>query len=238
MIRTIAALSIVVASTTQAWAAPCVSSTFDVPFPGATDVLSHVTDLPSSTFPAFWQEGRLDGFAYKIFANATGVLRSADADQPWIIEVSCDVSNETCAFSQLGPPPETAPRVAERIGECLVGTTSTAETPPEPAAPIAEDVSTVVAVTSPALVVVEPVAEAPSPEPNTACGLAITSESTDVATMQRLLIMLGEDPGPVDGFLGPQTFNAMEAFVSNPGWGSSIPELVIVLSEQHCSQTQ
>lgn len=238
MIRAIATLSTVAASATQAWAAPCVSSTFDVPFPGATDVMSHVTDLPSSIFPAFWQEGRLDGYTYKIFANATGVLRSADADQHWTIEVSCDVSNETCAFSEFGYPPETAARVAERVGECLVFENLVPEAPQELITGVADESNNDLAVTFPALVVVDPAAETPTSEPSAACGTAITNESTDIATMQRLLVLLGKDPGPVDGFLGPQTFTAMEAFVSNPGWGSPIPELVIVLSELHCSQTQ
>lgn len=238
MKRAFLTLIAIVAAATQLAAEPCVSPTFDVPFPGATDVESHVTDLPSSAFPAFWQEGQLDGYAYKIFANATGVVRGGDQDMSWAIEMMCDVTGATCTFSQTGTPPETATVVAERIGECLVPTTVIAEAPQELATSVIDEVNTAEVVTSPALVMVDPAAETQTTEPTGACGTAITNELTDIATMQRLLVLLGEDPGPVDGFLGPQSFAAMEAFMSNPGWGTSIPEFVSALSELHCTQAQ
>jgi len=92
--------------TTQAAATPCVSSTFDVPVPGATDVTSYVTDLPSPSFPAFWQEGRLDGYAYRIFANATGMVRGVGQYDEWAIELHCDAGAETCTFTPTGTPPK------------------------------------------------------------------------------------------------------------------------------------
>lgn len=238
MKRALFMLIAVVASATQLAARPCVSPTFDVPLAGATDVTSHVTDLPSSAFPAFWQEGRLDGYAYKIFANGTGMLRGDGGDQPWSIEVMCDVSDATCTLSQTGAPPETAVRASERIAQCLAPQTVIGKDPQEPVAPIAEGADAAIAVTSPALVQPDAAPEPQTPEPDTACGAAITNEATDIATLQRLLVLLGEDPGPVDGFLGPQTFAAMEAFVTDPSWSTPIPELVTVLSQMHCAQSQ
>ena len=228
MRRVICTAIIAAALATQIAAAPCVSPTFDVPFPGATDVTSHVTDLPSSVFPAFWQEGRLDGYDFQIFANATGVLRGGAQDQPWAIEIACDVSAGTCDFGPTGTPPEPATRVAERIGQCLVPSLAIADTTPTPEQSAPEQ-------TEPEPVAVLDVAPEVEPQP---CGLAVTNELTDVATMQRLLVLLGKDPGPVDGFLGPQSFSAMEAYVSNPGWGTPIADLVSVLSEQHCALTR
>ncbi|UWR22014.1 peptidoglycan-binding protein [Sulfitobacter sp. S190] len=229
MMRFILSVIVLVGSALQLGASPCVSPTFDIPFPGATDVTSHVTDLPSSAFPAFWQKGRVDGYAYKIFANATGVLRGGDPDMPWAIEIMCDASVETCALTQTGTPPQPATRVAERLGQCLVSPLPMSEAAEKPDQMTSQSNSP------------EPIAaatvEATTEERASPCGLAVVDELTDIATMQRLLVLLGEDPGPVDGFLGPKSFAAMNAFVSNAGWGTSIPELVNVLSERHCSQT-
>ncbi|MEN8896407.1 MAG: hypothetical protein ABF248_10015 [Yoonia sp.] len=132
MIRAICIAIVFATAGTQGAATPCVSPTFDVPFPDATDVTSRVIDLPSSAFPAFWQEGLLDGYAYQVFANATGRLRGGARDQPWVIEVTCDVSSETCEFTQKGNPPKQATAVAERIGKCLVPTLAIDDALPVP----------------------------------------------------------------------------------------------------------
>lgn len=228
MIRAIFTFMIVTASASHAAATPCVSSTFDVPLPGATDVTSHVTDLPSSVFPAFWQEGRLGDYRYQIFANIAGVLRGDKQDEPWAIEITCDAATETCTFTPTGNPPEPATRTAERIGQCLV-----------PTFPI-NDTSQVLEQTAqqPRSSEHESALEPETVNAPVPCGLAITNELTDVATLQRLLFLLGEDPGPVDGFLGPRSFFAMEAYVNNPGWSTPIPDLITELSEQHCALTQ
>jgi hypothetical protein len=228
MTRTVFAFAVLCASMAQAETAPCVSPTFDVAFPGATDVTSHVTDLPSSTFPAFWQEGRLDGYPYKIFANATGVLRGDGPDQVWAIDVMCDASAETCAFTETGTPPEPAGRVAERIAHCLV--------PAFPLPVLAEEPESVEEPTPlPEPNVPEPI-DTPVVQEDKPCGLALSDEETEVATMQRLLVLIGEDPGPVDGFLGPQSFAAMADYTDDPGWDTSVPDLIVVLDELHCAR--
>ncbi|MEJ6399117.1 hypothetical protein [Yoonia sp. 208BN28-4] len=223
------AIAFALVSATQAAAAPCVSPTFDVPLPGATDVTSHVTDLPSSAFPAFWQEGRLDGYEYRIFANASGVLQGERDGQPWRIEVSCDANDKTCSQTEIGPAPAPAMQVAERIGQCLV--------PPPPVAEVADEAQneeqpTPVSKVEPAAPQVVAPAET---EAVVECGIALVNEATEIATMQRLLLLLREDPGPVDGFLGPQTFAAMAPFIDNPGWSTPISDAVTVLSEKHCA---
>ena len=226
MIRIPCAILIAGMPVTQALAVPCVSPTFDVPFPGATDVTSHVSDLPSSTFPAFWQEGRLEGFAYKIFANGTGLLRSGPEDQLWRIDVICNPGAEDCTVAQTGASPEAALQVAKRIGQCFIPTwrkDDTQQTQTQTVVEPNDDVQDN-----------ETLTVAPASE----CGLDLGQEATEVATMQRLLTLLGEDPGPVDGFLGPKTFAAMAAFVDDPGWGTAIPNVIKDLAEQHCAQAQ
>jgi hypothetical protein len=52
--------------------------------------------------------------------------------------------------------------------------------------------------------------------------------------MQRLLVMAGEDPGPVDGFLGPKSFAAMEVFVQGANWGTPIPDVIDALDASLC----
>lgn len=224
------ALALVVWAT-QGSAEPCVSATFDVPVPGATDVILHVTDLPSAKFPAFWQEGRLDGYPYRIFANATGLVRSDGQGQPWAIELQCDAASETCKFTPSGTPPDAATRVAERLGQCLVPAISV----PEPTVAAEQGMEPTEGLAQAAA---DPVFENESEAEARPCGLAVVDEETEIAAMQRLLILLGEDPGPVDGFLGPKSFAAMEAFVDNPGWATSIPDLLTELSEQHCAKTR
>lgn len=216
--------------TTQAAATPCVSATFDVPVPGATDVTSYVTDLPSPSFPAFWQKGRLDGYGYRIFADASGVVRGLGQYDEWAVELQCDPVSEACTFTRTGAPPEAAQRVADRLSHCLIPALAPVDAPTQTRQPPSADIIAEARI-EPAP---QPVVEA-EPEP---CGIALIDEEAAIATLQRLLILLGEDPGPVDGFLGPNTFSAMAPFIDNPNWNTPIPDLLIELSIQHCSLVQ
>jgi hypothetical protein len=56
--------------------------------------------------------------------------------------------------------------------------------------------------------------------------------------MQRLLLMVGSDPGPVDGFLGPRTFAAMDDFVEDSGWNTSTTDVITLLDKLHCERVQ
>jgi hypothetical protein len=213
-------------------ASPCVSDTFDRPLPGATDVVSFVTDVASVQFPAFWQQGNIGGFTYKIFANGEGVLRPTLAAQDWSIEMSCERLTQVCDFNPEGAPPDEAVRIAGVVGQCLIraDVVETDFMPPAVPEPM-DDVSADIADLPDAL---------PTPDiaPNSQCGLALVDEATDEAVMQRLLLMVGSDPGPVDGFLGPRTFAAMDDFVEDSGWNTSTTDVITLLDKLHCERVQ
>jgi hypothetical protein len=201
-------------------AAPCVSETFDVPLPGATNVVSHVTDVPSVQFPGFWQEGQIEGFAYQIFSNAEGVLQSAGGTQDWSITIACDRAAQTCDLTADGAPSDAALWVADTLGQCLMRADVVATDFTRPVEP---------EIVEPAPVIVT---EAELPP----CGAATVREATEVATMQRLLKRAGANPGPVDGLLGPRTFRAMAQFVDSPKWDTPIADVIAVLDAQLCAQ--
>lgn len=62
---------VLVAAASPVLGQACVSSTFDRSVPGAQNVVSHISDVPSVQFPAFWQEGTLDMYRYRIFQTVT-----------------------------------------------------------------------------------------------------------------------------------------------------------------------
>lgn len=204
---------------------PCVTATFDRPVEGATDVVSHVSDVPSARFPAFWQEGVFDGVRYKITAAGEGVVRPLNLVEDWDVSFVCDPATGACDFDENRTPPEQAVAVAKVMGQCLLGQEPT----PDPA-PIA------VAVELAEPDTIQPRAR-PAPTAPTPCGSATVDEATDIALMQRLLLLAGEDPGPVDGFLGPQSFAAMAAFVDNPGWDTPIRDVIAAIDAQLCNAT-
>lgn len=209
-------------------AAPCVSDTFDRPLPGAMSVVSHVSDVPSAQFPAFWQDGVVNGYAYTIFASAEGTLRPTDAFQDWEMTLTCDASAQTCEMSRVGIPPEDAEIVARSIGQCLLG----AEV--ETAAPVP-----VAALAVPAA---DPVNAAVAPDPigtgattaKVVCRAASVVETNDVAALQRLLLIAGENPGQVDGVLGPKSLAAIEAFSPGASANRTVPEVIALLETYLC----
>lgn len=214
--------SVLVAAAAPALGQACVSSTFDRSVPGAQNVVSHISDVPSVQFPAFWQEGTLDSYRYRIFSNGDGVVTSADRNAEWRIAFSCAKNAESCTYQTKGTPPETADGVSKRLGACLRGR-DIASTPK----PVDES-----------MVLEEPevLATLEAQEDGVvACGKALVDELTDAATLQRLLKMAGADPGPIDGFLGPKSFAAMDAFVEDAGWGTSILDTIKLLDEHLCS---
>ncbi|MEP1962630.1 peptidoglycan-binding domain-containing protein [Tateyamaria sp.] len=209
---------------TAAIADPCVSATFDRPLEGATDVVSYVSDVPSAYFPAFWQEGNFDGFKYKMFATAEATVSPMNPNQDWAIELTCDTSEQACASVNTGLPPADAIAVAQDIGQCLLGIENETVAPTLPAPPQQDLANINETAETQALVI----------QGDITCGSASLNEATDVATMQRLLVMAGQDPGPVDGFLGPRTFLAMETFVTGANWGTSIAKVIALLDARLC----
>jgi hypothetical protein len=209
-------------------AAPCVSNTFDRPLPGAINVEWHVSDVPSAQFPAFWQDGVINGYAYTIFASAEGTLRPTDALQDWEITINCTVSAQTCDTTRAGNPPQDAENVSRSIGQCLLG----------------KDLETVapVPVAAIAVAAIVPVNAAVAPEridtttttASILCRAASAEEVNDVAALQRLLILVGEDPGQVDGVLGPKSIAAIEAFSTGSSANRTVPEVIALLETHLC----
>lgn len=237
--RVLLAVCLCVVQTCAAVAAPCVSETFDQPFPGATDVQSHVSDVPSSRFPAFWQSGRFDGYSYRLFSNGEGHLKATNATSDWGIDIMCDAASGACDLKSNGTPPEGAVLVANLLGRCLTGAdlgvadgvqptdTPNADAAESNATPAAEEAGST-----------ENPPE-PSDDPAIAdnpCGRAVVNETTDIATLQALLVLAGSDPGPADGFLGPQTFKAMDDFIEDSGWDTSIPDMIDLLDGVLCGR--
>jgi hypothetical protein len=207
------------ASASVAVAEPCVSATFERPLPNATRVVTHVSDVPSAQFPVFWQEGILEGFRFKILASREGTVRPIDNREDWVVSITCHSSDLTCELSMKGAPPQTAVTVANKIGQCLVGAQLDGETtgPPPPGASALETLS------------------GTSQTERPTCGSAAIDEVSDIAIMQRLLIMAGEDPGPVDGVLGALTFSAMEAFAAGVDRNTSISDVIALLDARLCA---
>ncbi|WP_242650963.1 peptidoglycan-binding domain-containing protein [Yoonia tamlensis] len=204
-----------------------MSATFDRSFPHATGVESFIADVPSAQFPAFWQTGLIDGYQYRLFSNGEGEIKASDPNQDWVVEIACETAGQSCDITVDGDAPTEALQIADTITQCLLSSEITlARTTPEN--PIVDTT-----VTSQ-----ENVVAPQNSETEIACGVATVNEANDVATMQRLLILLGEDPGPVDGVLGPASFKAMGAFVDDSNWNTSIKNVISALDALHCERSQ
>ena len=55
-----------------------------------------------------------------------------------------------------------------------------------------------------------------------------------VATLQRLLVEAGTDPGPVDGFIGPATLNALASIWKSPDTALDLDKAANALREIIC----
>ena len=104
-----------------AWAEPCVSATFDRPFPSAAGVESFITDVPSAQFPAFWQTGMIDGYQYRLFSNGEGEIKAGDPSQNWTVEIACKSAEQSCKVTTDGDAPTEVLQIANTIGQCLLG---------------------------------------------------------------------------------------------------------------------
>lgn len=200
-------------------AEPCVGVGYDRALPGAQDVVSRMVDVPSAQFPAFWQEGLIGGYFYRIFADGTGVLRAADDDM-WRIDMSCGAA---CAIDMEGTPPEDALRIAGVLGECLIGESIDA----------ADFAEAQVEISDPATVSTPPAQPVAPP-----CGRAAIEATSPVDLLQQLLIAAGEDPGPVDGIWGPRTRQALLRQIGDSGADLSIPTAIDTLDSILCARVQ
>lgn len=208
----------------EGFAQPCVSSTFDTPMPGATNVISTVTDVPSVQFPAFWQQGDIEGFRYRLFSNGEGVIAPATADPSWRIEITCDVA-DSCSLSPIGSPPAEAITIADIVGQCLIRSDIEASDFKIEPTPTIEPAVAVVVVDEP------PIVEPP-------CGIETVTETNEVAALQRLLVIAGANPGAIDGLLGPNTFQALASYVDDPSWDISVPAAIATVDAAICGPSE
>ncbi len=122
----------------------CVGAGVYIPVPGATDVERGSADVASARFAGLWQEGRINGVVYRVYANRIGVVADDLISPTWRIEVFCDTINGECRQVVTGDPSEAASLVADGLALCMTGAPLEAsdfmpEVAPEPLGPISAD---------------------------------------------------------------------------------------------------
>lgn len=217
-------------------AAPCVGTTFDLPFPDATNVETRLADAPSPQFPGIWQEGLISGWPYRLFANGDGDLRSDPNTPLWEIAFICQSNEEACSVTQKGTLPDGAARVATNLQNCMLGLPLVTAFPVPAPDPVAElqpetelenetaDESAVEIIGS----------EDVTPEP---CGVALVSGRSNIADLQELITLAGEDAGPADGIMGPQTRDALTNVIGETAANLDVPEAIAQLDKLLCERT-
>lgn len=208
--------------------------------PGATNVVTRRVDVPSPQFPGLWQEGVIGGYYYKLFANGEGVLQAAPDTPDWAINIICDEVANTCEKVPEGTPaPPEALAIVDRLERCFVAPETAQEIPPPPVVappePLAVGLPTAA---EPALEPTPPVVEAiPAPEPApplVPCGLNAIPAGAEGITLQRLLVLGGANPGPIDGFPGKRTRTAIIELLGETGADMPVPAAIVALDQLLC----
>ncbi len=205
------------AYTSMAWAEPCVGPGFDRPLPGAINVQARLMDVPSARMPGLWQEGSILGHSYRLYANNEATLKPFEAEATWQISIDC--TSGDCRQSTTGTPDDGVVRIATVLGACLLG----------------KDV-----VPNDFLPPIEIAVEKPSPakvieDPKEPCGLAKVAQSDQPELLlQRLLVVAGSNPGPVDGIDGPRTRAALVAVIGAEGEDLDAQDAVQRLNQSLC----
>lgn len=210
-------LGLLIATTSSAHSAPCVSGPLDAPFPGAVNVEWQFADIPSPRFPGVWQDGLLDGFFYSLFPGEEAVVSSSRRDPVWTLELSCDINGGKCKTVTTGAPPQDAIETSEKIGRCFLGEDLLVK-----AAPIKVEVKVTKAEAD------------PTPEQKL-CGVATLPEGGPDITLQRLILAAGGDPGPIDGIVGPSTRKALKAVLDVET--NSVKDAIRKLETKLCSSS-
>lgn len=217
-------------ATTQGAAEPCVGDSFDRPFPGATSVETRFADIPSPNFPGLWQEGRIDGYPYRIYANGEASLQDGGSDPLWSIDVLCPGDSDNCTQSVTGTPPEVALGIATRLGLCFVA-------PDRAAVPVAPPPAPPPVTVTPEAAPSEPPVAAPTvtaPKVTAPCGLAALPEGEPGITLQLLLVAAGGDPGPIDGLPGALTRDALGQILGPEAEGLTAEAAIAALDAFLC----
>lgn len=230
------ALAALLGTATVGRSETCVSDTFDRPYPGAFGVETRLADVPSPRFPGLWQEGRIDGYFYRIWSNDEAVLQPDATAPAWTISVTCDGADMPCRQSITGSPPDGAMRIADDLASCLSDPDFTGRAPDQPARNTspqpdqAQGDGTVVAGSTDGT---------PPPQANpAACGLAKLPDGATGLTLQWLLVEAGADPGPLDGVPGRRTYRALVAVLGEPAAQLGEAEAISALDAALCKEGQ
>lgn len=231
------------------FAQTCVGAAFDKPFPRAVAVETRHVDVPSPRFPGVWQEGFIHGYFYQIFANGEAVLAEGKSDADWEISISC--GDENCLQDISGRPPEGVDNITELLVLCLKKSNLSDDVVEQKLAVSKEATNNdgqIHALTQPLMssetggnpeVVrheaydndgVIALAEATDEAVAIPCGLAAIPEGTQGQTLQRLLVLAGAKPGPIDGIVGKSTRRAITDVLGTP---QSIVDVPNTISELH-----
>ncbi|WP_163850800.1 peptidoglycan-binding domain-containing protein [Pseudooceanicola aestuarii] len=237
----------------QAQAAPCVGANFQRPLPGATGVETRFVDVPSPRFPGLWQEGRIEGHPYVIYANGEASLQEGRAEPRWSIFVLCDLDAGSCTQTAEGSPPAPAVTIATMLGQCFVAPEQVVAAPVRaPDRVVIAPPSDGWALTPPPDPVFAPqdpgalaeaagslgAANAAAVEPTAPCGLQTVPEGEPGITLQLLLVEAGVDPGPIDGFPGRRTRAALAEVLGAEAARMEIAAATTALSEHLCAMAK
>lgn len=184
---------------------PCIGQGFDIPFPQAVDTRLSYVDVPSAIAPSYWQEGKIEGLFYHIYPNNSANLIPDKYKPQWSIFTDCQDTKKPCQYKFSGSPPENAKEISIKLGACLRGETV------EPARAI----------------------EAYSPVEN--CGLAPEADPNPMVTLQKLLTMLGQNPGDADGFYGAKTETALRNVFPDLKFPIDVKQAINLANQKLCA---
>lgn len=248
---------IVCTAASGAGAETCVGAHFGTPFPGATDVDVRRVDVPSSTFPGIWQEGRINGYFFQIWANGEALLQPSETAPDWNASVICQ--GDDCQRGVTGTPPADALEVLQELETCLNDATyagrpaavDPAPDDPSPETPISSDETDPdndlgdVGALDPAVEPNSPTADETNSVPPAAldpdpapCGLANIPDGPPGLTLQRLLVEAGADPGNLDGLPGPRTYRALFDVLGAEAERTTIEAAIERLNTVVCTPTE
>jgi hypothetical protein len=198
---------------------PCISSSFDVPLPGAVDVIVSYADVPSPLFPGVWQEGVINGLPYAIYSNGEGYLKPSLSSEDWHMSFSC--GRDSCTTTLVGSPPKEAVEQLEELTSCVLGK-----------APARKDISGRKSIASYESIN-EPIEEA-STEDQENCPLNDDRRDVDGFQLQRLLVEAGSDPGPIDGTVGKLTRKALIEVLGSSAAEMNLGQAINALRKINC----
>lgn len=230
----------------SAIAEPCIGDDFDRMFPGATEVQTYYVDVPTSQFPGIWQEGSINNFFYRIYGNGDALLRATGHE--WEIFISCDLSEMKCNIDADGNPPIDAESIAEGLALCFTapeqmtfdrfGTQPSRIDAVQSQSPL-EELDPMAGVSSNYLTQggsLKSVKELSVDSVEHAkCGLGIEASGSRGLILQRLIVLAGGDPGPLDGIVGGKTKASLINILGEEADGLDVNDAIDALESYLCA---